>query len=531
MGLTGTLWSSNFEMRILALCGLAVVVAACGGIGEGDGAANASELSLFDLPVRLPAETVAGTFDQVIDHADDGIATNPGDPPRATFRQRYWYNPGFATGPSSPVLFFICGEAECYGEYAMSLADTAKQLSAAIVVLEHRYYGMSMPVENPTTTDQMTHLTIANAVEDLASFQRYATTKHSLLGKWIAAGGSYPGMLAAYYRLKHPELVVGAWASSAPVDVRKSFMGYDASASRALGPTCSLLLRQAQTSVRVQSADPTKKRELLEKYYGMEVSPEQVDRFDAFRIVRYIAHLGQGAAQYGRTHALCSALSQHEADPLEGVFAYIHPPFASEAALSASNGGATVGADAGSENTGSGGGALAMTPGGSPVIPGFPALLPPGVAPASSFLAPAAGAAEALHSWRYQVCSEVGFYQVANIDRTQSIIPEERNEESGDRECMSSFGRTPNIEATRATYFEPLRAGLATNLFFTNGEHDPWATLSFTDPSAVAPGVTAMVIRGGSHCEDLQNLYSGALVGIFEAHKRFVELARGWLAR
>ena len=71
----------------------------------------------------------------------------------------------------------------------------------------------------------MKYLTIHNALEDAAAFEDFARAKLPLTGKWIAVGGSYPGMLAAFYREKHPELVVGAWASSAPVDVSAVVLG------------------------------------------------------------------------------------------------------------------------------------------------------------------------------------------------------------------------------------------------------------------------------------------------------------------
>merc|ERR1712070_556918 len=51
--------------------------------------------------------------------------------------------------------------------------------------------------------------------------------------KWITWGGSYPGMLAGFSRLKHPELIHASVASSAPVHAvfdMKEYMDWEAKA-------------------------------------------------------------------------------------------------------------------------------------------------------------------------------------------------------------------------------------------------------------------------------------------------------------
>src|SRR5262249_8093498 len=148
---------------------------------------------------------IAGWFAQEIDHP--AMASSS----LGTFWQRYWFSTQFAHGADSPVLFYLCGEAPCDPWYATTMADAAKALGAAVVVLEHRYYGLSVPYPL-LTLEHMQYLTIHNALEDAAAFEMFAKANLPLKGKWIAVGGSYPGMLAAFYREKHPEQVVGAWA-------------------------------------------------------------------------------------------------------------------------------------------------------------------------------------------------------------------------------------------------------------------------------------------------------------------------------
>ena len=169
-----------------------------------------SDLSLVTgLSVSIPSTTTAGTFQQVIDH------TNPG----ATFSQRYWQNSSFAQDArTAPVILHICGEADCTDGYFLndSALDWAKALGAHVVYLEHRYYGESLPYKD-MSNEHMSALSLNNVLEDLASFQKWISTQNGWQGKWIVVGGSYSGTISALYRQKHPELVVGALASSAPM--------------------------------------------------------------------------------------------------------------------------------------------------------------------------------------------------------------------------------------------------------------------------------------------------------------------------
>jgi pimeloyl-ACP methyl ester carboxylesterase len=138
----------------------------------------------------------------------------------ATFSQRYWVNSAYASSPATnaPVIFHICGEGDATDGYFLndSAIEWAKVLGAHIVYLEHRYYGQSIPMPD-FSAPNMRYLSLDNVIEDLAGFQKWISAQKGWKGNWITVGGSYSGTLSALYRLKHPELVVGALASSAPM--------------------------------------------------------------------------------------------------------------------------------------------------------------------------------------------------------------------------------------------------------------------------------------------------------------------------
>ena len=70
-----------------------------------------------------------------------------------------------------------------------------------MLLLEHRYYGQSRPTPD-LGVKSLGWLSSRQALADLAAFTVEMQARHNLTGPWIALGGSYPGSLAAWYRLK-----------------------------------------------------------------------------------------------------------------------------------------------------------------------------------------------------------------------------------------------------------------------------------------------------------------------------------------
>ena len=114
--------------------------------------------------------------------------------------------------PGGPVLFYTGNEGaiELFCENTGFQREAAEQLGAKIVFMEHRYYGKSVP------DDKMTYLSAEQALADYAHYLDNLK-KTEGVGPVIALGGSYGGMLAAYIRIKYPNLIAGSIAGSAPV--------------------------------------------------------------------------------------------------------------------------------------------------------------------------------------------------------------------------------------------------------------------------------------------------------------------------
>uniref|UniRef100_A0A8C2RI88 Lysosomal Pro-X carboxypeptidase n=1 Tax=Capra hircus TaxID=9925 RepID=A0A8C2RI88_CAPHI len=137
--------------------------------------------------------------------------------------------------------------------------DIAEEMKAMLVFAEHRYYGESLPFGADSFSDSrhLNFLTTEQALADFAKLIKYL--KRTIPGARnqpvIALGGSYGGMLAAWFRMKYPHLVVGALASSAPIwqfndlvpcDVFMKIVTTDFSQS---GPNCSESIRRSWDAI------------------------------------------------------------------------------------------------------------------------------------------------------------------------------------------------------------------------------------------------------------------------------------------
>lgn len=436
-------------------------------------------------PQVAPEATAAvetGYFDQLL----DPLATNAVDAAK-TFRQRFYVYSQHARSKDAPVLYYICGEAECLPKSFLGrfTEEVARALHARVIALEHRYYGQSVPFDQLTTAN-LKHLSTENALLDLERFQRHAITQWGYSGKWLTIGGSYPGSLSAFYRLRYPHLVSGALASSAPVQARNAYEDYDGHVTQVVGPACAAALRKVVEASEVALADSARGGDGFARFKARFGASEIREDRDFLYV---LADVTAGAVQYG-THLQLCALMTRAADPVEAYVGYVRN-FLIERGETAA-----------------------------------------GFSPQGAM---ALGAQDSggMRQWYYQSCTEYGYWQDAHRDPARSVRSARINQDYDRDYCQRMFGITELADeaAINARYYAELLKPATTRILYTNGSDDPWSVLSITPVlgNDTNVGTPALMIQGKAHCSDLRAAAPTDPQSLKDARARFISLATDWI--
>lgn len=410
-------------------------------------------------------------YDQRLDHGD---ANNS-----QTFKQRYFVDSQYAENESSPVFYIICGEWNCAGTGSYGYAvNLAKKVKAHLVALEHRFYGESLPTTT-LTAENLKTLTLDSAIADLATFQKFMMNEKKLNGKWIAFGGSYAGTLSSFYRLKHPELVTGSLASSAPVFTKAEFFEYDAHVAKVINKTtCGDKVREAVALIEKKLETPEGSAEVKALFKSTDV------KLDA-DFIYVVADMLAAAVQYGRDKAFCETLIS-AADPVEG---YAKGGLAALSALGA-----------------------------TPVDISFQSAEKIEITSDDYF-----------RQWMWQSCTEFGWFQVANGTGNgtsrSSLVDLKYHADV----CQRLYKTPMKVDGSLndlwyANLFDPS----TTKIIFTNGANDPWLTLSVVEGSEdVNPEFPLFMMEGAAHCTDLKAVTN--IPAVIAAQAQMDGIIKEWL--
>lgn len=410
-------------------------------------------------------------FEQKLDHKSKSS--------KITFKQRYFIDSQYATAAQSPVFYIICGEWNCAGTESYSfVSHLAKKMKAHLVALEHRYYGESLPT-NKLTPAALKYLDLTSAVADLATVQKFLMDSRNMKGPWVAFGGSYAGTLAAFYREKHPELIAGALASSAPVFMKNEFSEYDAHVAKVVNKTsCGDQVRAAVKKIEVKMTSKEGALEVKKLFKAEEVKDDR-------DFLYVVADMLSAAVQYGRDKMFCDVLASNP-DLISGY------------------------AKAGLQVLG----AMGSTP--------FEISL--AVAERTTVTPD-----DNLRQWMWQSCREFGWFQVAN--GTGKDTSRSSRIDLGYHEdiCQRLYGVSMGLDgALNDNWYHPLFDPATSKIIFSNGSNDPWLTLSVTSHTSESnPEFGILMMDGAAHCDDLTLMTKYPSVKM--AHTSIEKIIEGWL--
>ncbi|RWA14960.1 hypothetical protein EKO27_g158 [Xylaria grammica] len=163
------------------------------------------------------------------------------------FNLRYWFDAQYYK-PGGPVIVLAGGETDGAGRLPFLQKGIVYQLAKATngvgVILEHRYYGSSIPTKD-FSTESLRFLTTDQALADTAYFAnnvKFAGLEDVDFSPettpWIAYGGSYAGAFVALLRKLYPDDYWGAISSSGVPEAIWDYYKYFEAAAVYGPPAC-----------------------------------------------------------------------------------------------------------------------------------------------------------------------------------------------------------------------------------------------------------------------------------------------------
>jgi serine protease 16 len=385
--------------------------------------------------------------------------------------------------------------------------------SVHLYALEHRYYGQSYPSfpdkhngqpSSPVTNENLVYLSSRQAVTDIGHFissmqhgqhdatqsqaqtqaqaptQAQAQTQDSLSStvKWVTFGGSYPGMVAAWARLKYPHAVAAAVSNSAPLQAQLDFVTYNQHVAADLsnpligGSDECLDVFVTGHAMLARMVQNEENHETIAQAFGLcDANALQNSKSVQLFLGDGVYHANiQGNDPSCKDSPLCSIdkvcsalLEQREtgASPVDAL-AWIA---AKDKELNQDD---CTDLD-------------------------WKALL-------DYFADPVRGQKDGLRSWLWQTCTEFGFYQTCEDNSTcpfgRGYHPIEQDLEM----CEYAFGVDPaqvkaNIQETLDYYGGLHLAG--SRILSVNGDVDPWSELA--KKTTNDPDLPVLTVIGASH--------------------------------
>uniref|UniRef100_A0A1D1YR05 Lysosomal Pro-X carboxypeptidase n=1 Tax=Anthurium amnicola TaxID=1678845 RepID=A0A1D1YR05_9ARAE len=408
---------------------------------------------------------------------------------------RYWNSSGWNGKP--PIFVYTGGEwditVDLVGDnFPMHVASRS---GALVVFMEHRYFGDSNPFGSVTEAykngSTLGYLDAAQALADFAEITLHVVKSYCPKSACpvIAMGCSYGGMLAAWFRLKYPHLVVGALASSAPVlapngDVTSSRSSYYDVASQVfenISQLCYSTIKDSwaaiDDAVALHGLPYLKAHFNLCNHLNYTSDLKDFLRLEYLKMAQYYNHLDPQAIRFcdGVTNGTHRPTIERIRDGLRNY--YVGVPCVKITSTSNS-----------------------------------PAHLP---------LSPGTD-----EGWAWQTCTEMVFPFGSHPPKTM-FEPFFYNYSCSKAQCMSDYGITPRPAWISTTFNVSSHLdGFAGNIIFSNGRKDPYSVEGIL--SDISSTIVALVSEG-AHCTDIGCIDPRDPQWLTDQRDEAIKIMEGWI--
>ncbi|KAF8033787.1 hypothetical protein BT93_C0140 [Corymbia citriodora subsp. variegata] len=464
---------------------------------------RSSSLKQNEIPkTKIPFKTQF--FPQILDH----FTYNPQS--YKIFYQKYLINSQF-WHHGAPIFVYTGNEGniEWFAANTGFLLDIAPKFRALLVFIEHRYYGESMPFgkDSYNSSETVGYLNSQQALADYAVLIR--SLKQNLSSEAspvVVFGGSYGGMLAAWFRLKYPHIAIGAWLLPPLSCILMTSFRKQASTMlfhRILRWSC--LSSQSSASVS------------LNCYQVIKESWAELEALSSQR---------QGFAELSKIFKSCKGL--HSVDAAQNWLwaAFIYTAmvnYPTEANFMMH-------------------------------LPAYPVkemckiidALPPGVTKLSKAFAAASlyynysqtekcfniehgSDAHGLHGWDWQACTEM--VMPMSCSNESMFIPYSYNYDAFAEQCMKKYGVTPRPHWITTEFggkrIEEMLKRFGSNIIFSNGMQDPWSRGGVL--KNISASIVALVTEEGAHHVDFRFATKDDPNWLVEQRRQEVDIIQSWI--
>lgn len=409
---------------------------------------------------------------------------------KRTWKMRYLENDEFFV-PGGPIFIFVGGEWEISDGYVTGghMYDMAKEHNGALYYTEHRFYGDSKPTSN-LLTENLKYLNVKQALADLSNFIKTIkkTTEGMKDSKVIITGGSYSATMVTWFKRLYPDLIVGAWSSSAPLLAKVDFVEYKEVTGQSIrqvgGEACYNRIQNgiAELENMMSNGRSGEVKAMLKLCSNFN----QRKQLDVWTLFSEISDIFAGIVQTHNKNDIqnaCRSIMRGE-DDVSGVAAFILSRFGSSSCTDVT----------------------------------YKAMV--------ASLSDTSYSYGMMRQWFYQTCNEYGWYQTSGskdqpfgskfpVDLYISV-------------CNDVYG----IDFTNETIHQKVEntnkdfGGLnpnVKNVYITHGQLDPWSSMGIRDPAQ------ATVIPLYAHCKDFGSISLLDTAEMRASKLKIAKLVREWL--